>query len=158
PGPVGSGAADPGWAPPGPEAPADAATGAAAGAPAAPRPAAAPVEVRRRTRGVRASDVYATLGAAAGAVSLTALVYTQVAPFTGLVGFVLLSYVLFLVSYAVLTWLGEPGPTVRDRLAAAAVHSLAAVLFGMLGFVVVYALVRGFSALRHLNFYTQDMT
>lgn len=115
-------------------------------------------EVRRRTGGARTGDVLAAFWAAAAAAGLTALVFTQIAPFSGPLGAVLLWYPLFLGLYALLVWLAEPGPAVRDRVAAAFVHSLAALLLVALVFVIAYTIGRGIPALRHLNFFTQDMT
>jgi phosphate transport system permease protein len=121
-------------------------------------PGPAGPELRRRTGGARTTDVLAVVWAAAAATGLTGLVFTQIAPFSGLLGAVLLWYPLFIGGYALLVWLGEPGPAVRDRVAAATVHSLAALLLVALVFVVTYTLARGVPALRHLNFLVQDMT
>jgi phosphate transport system permease protein len=71
---------------------------------------------------------------------------------------VVVAYLLFLALYALLVSFDESGPAVRDRLAAAIVHSLAALLLAALVFVVTYTLWRGAKALPHLNFLTQDMT
>jgi phosphate transport system permease protein len=105
----------------------------------------------------RKADRYLLLGAAAAAVSLTGVIYTQVAPFDGVLGFVVLAFALYVAAYSVLLWLDEPGPAIRDRLAAVFVHSLAGIMLLALAVVVVFTFVRGFSAMRHLNFYTQDM-
>lgn len=117
----------------------------------------ADIEVRRDTATLRFEDLLTTAGAAIAAISLTALIYWWIAPFTGLLGFVMLAFVIFLMLYAVLIWLDGDGPSVRDRLASAVVHVLAVLLLSALLFVVTFTLVRGSSALRHLNFFTQDM-
>lgn len=114
-------------------------------------------EVRRSTRTTRRTDIFALLGAAASAVCLAAVVFTQVAPFDGVLGFAVLSYGLFLGVYALLVSLDESGPAVRDRLAAAVIHSLAFLMLLALVVVVVFTLVRGRHALAHLNFYYEDM-
>jgi phosphate transport system permease protein len=46
--------------------------------------------------------------------------------------------------------------TVRDRLSAVVVQSLAVLVFAALVFVILYTFIRGWPALVHLNFYTQD--
>ncbi|MEN3358934.1 MAG: phosphate transport system permease protein [Mycobacteriales bacterium] len=115
-------------------------------------------EVRRDTRALRRTDWLALFGALAGATALTAILFSEVAPFGAALGFVLVSYLLFLGLYALLVSLDETGLHVRDRLALAVVHGLALVLFSTLVVVVVYTLAKGWSALRHLNFFTQDMT
>ncbi|HEX8631592.1 MAG TPA: ABC transporter permease subunit, partial [Catenuloplanes sp.] len=115
-------------------------------------------EPRRSTSSLRGSDTYAAVGAAAAALSLTALIFTQLAPFDGVVGFVVVAYLAFLGFYAVLVSLDEDGPAVRDRLVGAVVHSLGFLLLTALVLVVVYTLVRGWSALTHLNFFTSDVS
>jgi phosphate transport system permease protein len=46
--------------------------------------------------------------------------------------------------------------TVRDRLSSVVMHSLALLVFAVLVFVIIYTFFRGWTALVHLNFYTQD--
>jgi phosphate transport system permease protein len=115
------------------------------------------IEVRRDTRALRPTDLLALCGAAAASVALTAVLFTQVAPFTGPLGFVLVAYVLFLGLYAVLVSFDESGLHVRDRLVLAVVHSLAFLLFLGLVLVVFYTLFKGRDALAHANFFSQDM-
>lgn len=115
-------------------------------------------ETRRLTSTVRSSDWLAAGGAAVSALSLTTLVYTQLAPFDGAVGFVLIAYLSFLVFYAMLVSFDEDGPTVRDRLAGALAHSLGFLMLTVLVLVIVYTFARGWQAMVHLNFFTQDMS
>ncbi|MFJ3900667.1 phosphate ABC transporter permease PstA [Streptomyces sp. NPDC090025] len=124
--------------------------------PPAGRPAAA--ERRRSTGGLRATDVYAVLGAAAAAVALTWLLFDRLLPFSGAVGFVLVAYALFLGLYALVVSLDEDGPAVRDRLAGVVVRTLGAALVAVLVFVVAFTLWEGRKALVHLNFFTEDMS
>ncbi|MDM4761758.1 phosphate ABC transporter permease PstA [Galbitalea sp. SE-J8] len=112
----------------------------------------------RRGRGVRISDVLAVTGAAVSSLCVTALLFTTLAPLSGLLPFVVTAYLLFLVFYALLVSTDEAAPVVRDRVALVAVHSLAVVVFATLVFVVAFSLIRGADALPHLNFYTQDMS
>ncbi|MEU5941811.1 phosphate ABC transporter permease PstA [Micromonospora sp. NPDC047548] len=114
-------------------------------------------ERRRSTTTVRRSDVMAVFGAAFAALGLTVLVFTQLAPFDGLLGFVVFWYFAFLTSYAVLVRLDESGPVIRDRLAAVVVHSLAFLMLLALVVVVGFTLYRGREPLAHLNFYLEDM-
>lgn len=123
------------------------------GAEALPAPRA-----RRRLRLIRSSDVLALIGAGVASLSLTAVLFTQLAPLTGVVGYVVTSWVLFVVTYAVLVSFDENRATMWDRIAAVIVHSLALVLLAALVFTVVYTAVRGANALVHLNFFTQDMS
>jgi phosphate transport system permease protein len=119
-----------------------------------PRPLPPP---RRRVTGIRLQDVLASSGAAAAALATTAVLWTQVGPFSGILGYVVVSWLLFVLIYAVLISFDESRPTMRDRVAAVVVHSLALVVLGALVFILGYTFFRGFGALVHVNFYTQDL-
>ena len=123
-----------------------------------PGPAPRKVERRRQVGGVRRTDVYALFGAAAAAISLTALLFTQLTPLTGILGALVVGYVTFLVFYALLVSLDERGPAIRDRVMSVLVHSIGFVLLSALLLVIGYVLVRGWSAMRHLNFFAEDMS
>ncbi|MFD3312848.1 phosphate ABC transporter permease PstA [Streptomyces sp. NPDC058694] len=125
--------------------------------PPAVRAAAPGGERRRSVAQLRASDVYAMAGAAAAALALTWLLFARLLPFNGAVGFVVVAYALFLGLYALLVSFDEDGPAVADRIAAAVVRSLGAVLLSVLVFVVSFTLWEGRKALPHLNFFTEDM-
>ncbi|MGW1491681.1 phosphate ABC transporter permease PstA [Streptomyces sp. NPDC002402] len=125
--------------------------------PAAEGPDESP-EVRRNTSSLHASDLLALAGAAVGSLALTALLFTWIAPFDSILGFVVVAYVLFLGVYAVLVSFDENSVAVRDKVAAVLWQSLATLLLASLVLVVVYTLWRGKSALVHLNFFTQDMS
>ena len=75
-------------------------------------------ERRRSLSLLRATDVYALVGAAAAALASTGLMFNWLLPFNGAVGFVAVAYGLFLCLYALLVSFDEDGPAVRDRLAA----------------------------------------
>jgi phosphate transport system permease protein len=112
---------------------------------------------RRRTGGVRATDVYALLGAIIAAFATTAVLWLQLSLFTGLLGYTITTWVLLLVYYAVLVSFDENRSTVRDRVATLTIYSLGVLLVVTLGFVITYTIVRGWNALVHSNFYTQDL-
>ncbi|GGJ21191.1 phosphate ABC transporter permease PstA [Streptomyces brasiliensis] len=114
-------------------------------------------ESRRNLATLRATDVYAMLAAAAASLCITWLLFDRMLPFNGALGFVVVSYALFLGVYALLVSFDEDGPAVRDRVAAAVVQSLGLVMLAVLAFVVVYTLYEGRDALPHLNFYTESM-
>jgi phosphate transport system permease protein len=111
----------------------------------------------RQIAGVRREDVLAVGGALASALATTALLWTQLSPFTGIFGYIVMSWCLFVLIYGLLVAFDNNRPTVRDRMSAAVVHSLAAVVILALGFIVVYTFIRAFKALVHINFYTQDL-
>jgi len=112
----------------------------------------------RRSNGMRISDLLSFLGAAAASLSVTIVVFTQLAPLTGPIAFAAVFYIIFLLFYALLVAADESAPIVRDRLILVAVHTLALVVFATLVFVVGFSVLRGLDALPHLNFYTQDMS
>ncbi|MFE2421228.1 phosphate ABC transporter permease PstA [Streptomyces hokutonensis] len=114
-------------------------------------------ESRRNLSTLRATDVYAMLGAGAAALAITWVMFDRLLPFNGALGFVVIVYGLFIGLYALLVSFDEDGPAVRDRVAAAIVQSLGLVMLAVLAFVVVYTLYEGRKALPHLNFYTQSM-
>ncbi len=93
------------------------------------------------------------------ALSLTALLFTVVAPFNGLLGFVVVAYVLFLAIYALLVSFDEAGPAVRDRLAGCgrAQHGVPAA-GGAGGRRGLHAVARRGGAASTSNFFTEDMS
>jgi len=130
---------------------------------------------KRRVSNVRSTDIYALIGSAVAAIALTSLVFTYIAPFSGALGFVAVAYPLWLAIYAATVWLDGDLPMVADRIAAAVITSLAAVLFSALAYVVGYVLFKGLAAfinaewfsnpfgdngvpLIRTNFFTQDMS
>jgi phosphate transport system permease protein len=111
----------------------------------------------RRLGGARLSDVLAVTGAAVAALATTGVLWTEIGPFSGIVGYVIVSWLLFVLIYAALVALDENRPTMRDRVAAVVVHSLAVVVLAALVFIIVYTFFRGAKALTHVNFYTKDL-
>lgn len=114
-------------------------------------------EVRRSTATRTQADVILVAGAGAAALSLAAFLVTRVIPDANALGYLVISYLLFLAVYGVLVALDDDGRTVRDRLASVVVHSLAALAMIALLFIVVFTFFRGREALGHLNFFTSDM-
>lgn len=122
-----------------------------------PRPTAPTTQRRRNTSGMRTSDWLAVIGAFAAALTMTAILWTELGPFTGPLGYVVVTWVVLVGCYALLVSFDENRAAVRDRVAAFVVHSLGLVLLAALGFVIWYTLQRGGRALPHLNFFTQDL-
>jgi len=111
----------------------------------------------RKVGGVRRTDVLSVSGAAIGSLGTTALLYT-ILPLSGALGFVLISYLLFIAIFAVLVSMDESKAAIRDRVSSTIVHSIAFLMLMALVFVVVFTVLRGWQALVNLNFYTQDMS
>jgi phosphate transport system permease protein len=111
---------------------------------------------RRPLSLLRLADFVSIFGAFAAALASTGLLWFEISPFSGLVGAVVVTWILFMVYYTVLVSFDENRMTVRDRLSQVLMWSLAVLVFAVLGFVIIYTFVRGGPALIHLNFYTQD--
>ena len=118
----------------------------------------APPETVRSLGGVRREDVFRLLGAAAAGIALTSWLFTQVAPFSGFLPFVLISYLFFVGFYAVLVAFDEGRVGVVDKLATVLFHSVAVVLLIALVGIVVFTMVRAVPAIIHLNFWTNDLS
>lgn len=114
-------------------------------------------EIRRSTSTRGLSDYVALAGTAVAALSLAILLVTRVIPSVNLGGFVVITYLLFLILYGVLVSLEHDGRTVRDRLASVAMHSAAVITLSALLHVVGFTFWRGRQALPHWNFFTQDL-
>ena len=100
----------------------------------------------------------AAAGAGLAALSMSALLFTALTPWNGLLGFVFVAYVFFLAIYGFLVSFDERGPAVRDRLAGAVIHSMAFLLLTALVVVVGYTFWRGAAAIIHINFFTEDLS
>lgn len=136
---------------PGPTAPGTRLVGSREGLPADSRG-------RRRLRGARATDVYALVGSAVSGVASTWVLFTFLAPFSGALGWVVCSYAMFLLSYGVVISFDEDLQAVADRLVSVVVHTLGLILLAGLVAVISYVVSRGVTAMRHLTFFTQDLS
>ncbi|MFD4509264.1 phosphate ABC transporter permease PstA [Streptomyces sp. NPDC058457] len=140
------------------DVPQDAPEGAAAdtAAVAAVAVAALP-DVPRRIGGVTRSGVLSVFGAAASGLCVALLLFGELAPFSGALGFFVTAYLSFLGIYAVLTGLEEDGQAVRDRVMTIVLWTAGGLMFTALTMVVGFTAWRGREALPHANFFTQDM-
>ncbi|MET8645417.1 phosphate ABC transporter permease PstA [Streptomyces sp. NPDC004096] len=125
-------------------------------APAAPDAAELP-DRPRRIGGPTRSGVLSLTGAAVSGFCLTVLLFGELAPFSGVLGFTVTAYLAFLAVYAVLTGLEENGQAVRDRVMTVVLWTAATLLFSGLALVVGFTAWRGREALPHGNFFTEDM-
>ncbi|HEY4023117.1 MAG TPA: phosphate ABC transporter permease PstA [Pseudonocardiaceae bacterium] len=120
--------------------------------------AAATPESRRELRSVTLDDRLSLIGAAASALALDWLVYWRLLPFSGIVGFVVAWYALFLLLYAVVSGLRYGRTFVVNRLMSAVVHGAAFVVGGALLLVIVSTVWQGSAAFWHVNFFTSDLS
>ncbi|HTW14811.1 MAG TPA: phosphate ABC transporter permease PstA [Nocardioides sp.] len=129
--------------------------------PAAPVPAASatpPVEEDvRRPSGRTREDRLTVVGAAAGSLATTWLFYSRILPLEGVVGFVVVGYLVFVAFYAGVTALTQPRQVVVDRVVTTAVIAAPTLVGLALASVVVMTLWKGLPVLSNANFYTSDM-
>lgn len=87
---------------------------------------------------------------------LVTILYDHLLALSGILGFLVCWWAAFLGLFAAATSLAHPRPVIADRLAGAVLWSIALVLVFAVGSVVVYTFLRGWSAYRHVNFFTRD--
>jgi phosphate transport system permease protein len=130
------------------------------GSTAGPEPAApdtVPEQVPRSVGGRTLDDVLAAVGAAVGSLSLVWLIYENLLPTAGKLGFVVCWYFAYLLLYTAVSALRHPGVVIADRVASVVIHGLAALLGLGLVLVVGFTFWRGAEALLHPNFFTTDL-
>ncbi|MGW1879378.1 phosphate ABC transporter permease PstA [Streptomyces sp. NPDC001975] len=120
-------------------------------------PVAGLPDVPRRIGGLTRSGVLSLFGAAASGLCTAILLFGELAPFSGGLGFFVTAYLSFLGIYAVLTGLEEDGQAVRDRVMTVVLWTAGGLMFLALAMVVGFTAWRGREALPHGNFFTQDM-
>jgi len=112
---------------------------------------------RREVRAAPLEQRFDLVGAMVAAAALAALLFGWFAPLSGVVGWVVVAFLLFLGLYALLVSLAAGREEVVDRLTNVLFGSSGILVFGTLVFVVVYTLARGAQALVHPNFFVQTM-
>lgn len=119
---------------------------------------AGPAAPRRSRRGTSREDL-TTLGAAlVSAVCTGLLLFGRLAPMAGALGFVVVTYLVFLTTYALLVSLTEDRPAVVDRVMSVLFASAAALAGSALTSVVLFTLWKGRQALVKPNLYWNDMS
>ena len=121
--------------------------------PLAPKPKPRPRRVRRYTP----EDWMALVGSLVASFSLVWVGYLHLLYFSGILGFGVCWYLVFLVLYGTVVAVSNPRPVVVERLVAATLYLAAAVVLFALGSTIVYIFVQGWHALVHVNFFTHDM-
>ncbi|HXC82152.1 MAG TPA: phosphate ABC transporter permease PstA [Trebonia sp.] len=121
---------------------------------AAPEPAA---DTPLRLRTVTAEGVLTLAGAAAGALGLDWVLYERVLPFSGVLGFWVSWYALFLVLYTAVAALQWDKLSVRDKFCSVAFTTGGLLATAIVIDQVAYTLVRGWAAVKFPRFFTQTM-
>jgi phosphate transport system permease protein len=115
------------------------------------------VETPRTTAGRTPEDRLTLVGAAVASLATTWLLYGQILPFSGRIGFAVSWYAAFVLFYAGLTALSRPWAVVVDRVVTCFVVAAPVLVGAALLCTVVVTVWRGLPALVHPNFFTQDM-
>ncbi|MDT4941111.1 MAG: phosphate transport system permease protein, partial [Pseudonocardiales bacterium] len=135
--------------------------------PVSPADPAPPADDRPRPIGRKTvDDRMSFFGAGAGSLALVWLLYNNVLPFSGKIGFFVLWYLAFIALYAVVTTMSHPGTEVVDRLMTTVMYAAATVVGAALVWTLVFIFVKGYPAIfggswftgLHTNFFTQDMS
>jgi phosphate transport system permease protein len=116
-----------------------------------------PEETRRTLRGRTLDDSVSLVAALAGSLALVWVLYQRVLPTSGTLGFIVSWYVTFLVMYLVVSVLRHGRTVVADRLATVVVTGGAMLVGFALATVVAKTFASGWDALRHWNFFTEDL-
>jgi phosphate transport system permease protein len=117
-----------------------------------------PADVPRPVGGLSLEQVLMAVGSGVSSVSLAALLFGQIAPLSGKLGFVVVAFVLYLVIYATLASFIGDRPAVIDRVMTALMSAAAVVAGFALATVIIFTFWRGREALLKLNFFTEDMS
>jgi phosphate transport system permease protein len=113
----------------------------------------APLRIRRIT----AEGTLTIGGSAVAAVALDWVLYERVLPFTGVLGFWICWYVLFVLCYTGVAALQWNELAVRDRVVSVILTTAGLLATGIVLDQVGYTLVKGASVVKHLSFFTQSM-
>lgn len=111
----------------------------------------------REVRKMRVEDKFDMFGGAVSGLALTSLLFGWFTPLTSDVGFVVVSFLLFLAVYALLISLRSGWQDIKDRLMTVLLYSAGSLLVGTLLFVVVFTLLKGNEALFEPNFFFETM-
>jgi phosphate transport system permease protein len=124
---------------------------------AASLPGADAADAPIRIRQVTAEGMLTLVGAGGAALALDWVLYERVLPFTGVLGFWLCWYVLFLLCYTGIAALQWNALAVRDRVVSVGLTTAGLLATALVIDQVGYTLVRGFTVVKHLSFFSQSM-
>ena len=111
----------------------------------------------RRLRTYTLDDWLCLLGALLSSLALVVIGYDHILDLSGMLGFGLCWYAIFLLVYGALVAQANPRYIVVERLVTATLYLAAAVVVFALATTVVYTFGQGWRAFVHSNFFTHDM-
>jgi phosphate transport system permease protein len=122
------------------------------------QPAADPdVDRRVRLRSFTGEGIGSLAGCAVSALGLTWLIYEQLLPFSGALGFCLLWYVFFLAFHGLVSYFLWGSRVVADQLITVVMATAGLLILFIIFDQIAYTAYRGKDALAHSNFFTQTM-
>lgn len=126
-------------------------------APGRAEPPAAATETRVRIAKVSPESTLTIVGSLSGALGLTWILYERVLPFSGVLGFWVCWYVIFLFLYALIAMVQWNSREAVDRLTSVGFGTGGALTLAVVFVVVAYSLAKGWTAVHHIHFLTQTM-
>ena len=124
--------------------------------PVRPGPGAPPA--KRPIGKVSRNDLLTLAGALVSSLCITLLLFGRLTPLSGLLGLVVVWFVMFLVIYGLLISIVDNRPAVVDRLMGTLFTVATAIAAIAVLSVILNTFWRGRSALAKWNFYTEDMS
>jgi len=120
-------------------------------------PAPSGPEARMRITAITPAGAATVGGAALAALGLTWVLFERVLPFSGVLGFWLSWYVIFLLFYGLMAALQWDRLEATSRVSAVAFGTAGALALAIVVAVVAYTLAKGWTAVTHLSFLTESM-
>lgn len=114
-------------------------------------------EARVNIPKVTAESTAIVAGSVAAALGLTWILYERVLPFSGVLGFWVCFYAIFLLIYAGVAMLQWNRMEAVDRVTSVAFGTGGALAIAVVAVVVGYSLAKGWTAVHHVGFLTQTM-
>lgn len=114
-------------------------------------------EVRVRISSSSADGAATIAGAGVAALGLTWVLYERVLPFSGVLGFWLSWYLIFLVLYGLMAAMQWDRREAVNRVTAIGFGTAGALALAIVVAIVAYTLLKGWSAVTHLSFLTTSM-
>lgn len=112
---------------------------------------------KRRVRTATLDERFNIVGALVAGISVATLLFGWLTPMNGVVGWAVVAFLSYLGFYLLLVSLRSDRQDAKDRIMTSLLIGAGVILFGALIFVVTFTLLRGQSALSHVNFFTQSM-
>jgi len=90
-------------------------------------------------------------------LALVGVIYGHLLPWSGVLGFLVLWYLVFMVLFGLIVSATSPRPIVVERLVTATLTIASLVVIAALASAVIFTFAKGWQALGHWNFWTKDM-